>query len=158
MGCFKIRTNYPPIPRFDTEDSADSFRLKLKVCWLDNCCKCDNRKAEWTFFVNENIVLTLPFAALETGINIGIGSTYEELILPNGFDDLVDFLEYNGNDIESGDFIKIEVHALNCRNIQSANPAIFELIYGGDTDENSDWKTTSDETWETLDGEAFEHF
>ena len=157
MACFRTRTNYPPIPRFTSEDRQDSFHLKLQFCWLDNHCKDDCRSVEWTFFINGNPVLTLPFGALDSPINIGVGSNYSELILPNGLEDLVDFLEYNGNDIEFNDLIKIEVHAINCRNIQSVKPAIFELIYSITPGETYEWLTVSGEAWETLDGQEFEH-
>lgn len=155
MGCSRTRTNYPPQVRFALDELPNMVVLRLETEWLDCFGSDECHQAEWKFFVNENEAFTLPFSTIKTPITIGIDSNYEQLNLPNGPEDIIDFLEFNGIDIENGDSIKIEVHVINCRDIQSENPAVFELIQSPG---NFDWLTENGETWETMEGEAFEHF
>ena len=155
MGCCRKRTQWNPIAKLCTQELQSGLLLELCPEWFDNDCNPDERKAEWTFSLNGNVVVTRSLDSLNTPINIGIDSTYSGLNLPNGTDDLIDFLEYNGHAVEEGDEIEVVVSIINCHGLQSRANANFTFIKN---DESPYWLTPNGEPWTTLSDQPFEHF
>ncbi len=150
MPCCRRRTYWPPYALL----CANDLLTQMDSCteWLDKNCDPALRETAWYFYINGNLIHTIPFAPLATPIAIGTGSTHAGLNLPNGENDLITFLQSLGQNPQNGDTLGVQIKAKNCEGTESINPSnIIEILLGCPFP----WLTLSGEVWETLDDQCW---
>jgi hypothetical protein len=158
MGCCRRRTCWPPVAKLCDFYNHEGKLFRIESCteWNDPFCDPEDRKIEWEFSLNENLIYVLPFAALDTPIAIGNDSSYNCLKLPNGAADLFSFLEDLGFNFKEGDVLKLQINAINCDKKQSIYPS--NIIEVAKPICQNPWLTLDGEVFLTMENECWQHF
>ena len=158
MGCCRKRTCWPPVARLCTVYDQEGQLSRIDSCteWNDRQCDPQERKTEWEFWHEGELVYVLPFDSLNTPVSIGNGSTYSSLKLSNGVADIFDFLQTLGFEFEEGAVLKIQINTINCCGKSNVRPSnVIEL---GKPQCSNPWQTMASEAFLTMDDQCWQHY
>ncbi|MCR9288585.1 MAG: hypothetical protein NXI23_14515 [Bacteroidetes bacterium] len=156
--CRRNRIRYP-IARLcaGRDENGDIIQINNCSIWYDLNCNESLREVEWYFYLDGQLIYSIPFQKIGEIISIGNNSSSYGLVLSNGSQDVFDFLENLGFTIEAGQKIGIQIQIKNCLDIQSFSPSnIIEIIKPSPC--FFPWLTLEGQHFETLSENCWEHY
>lgn len=115
--------------------------------WNDDGISLGDRKVGWIFFVNNLEVYRTNLSDGDQAFGLGVSSTYNDVNLPNGVQDVISFLTNLGYSVDEEDIFGIAkiVRNTNCKT--DISPIYFF--------DNDDTDGCSGNVFSTVDGDCF---